>query len=79
MNERLIRLKEKISAEEIDALLVTKIPNVTYFSGFRGDSTALFIGKNFLKLITDGRYMNQARQQTKNFALVEQTEGLKGL
>ncbi|MBE8950464.1 MAG: aminopeptidase P family protein [Quinella sp. 3Q1] len=76
MNERLIRLKEKISAEEIDALLVTKIPNVTYFSGFRGDSTALFIGENFLKLITDGRYMNQARQQTKNFALVEQTEGL---
>ncbi|MBR3050197.1 MAG: aminopeptidase P family protein [Selenomonadaceae bacterium] len=76
MNERLIRLKEKISAEEIDALLVTKIPNVTYFSGFRGDSTALFIGKNFLKLITDGRYINQARQQTKNFALVEQTEGL---
>ena len=76
MNERLIRLKEKISAEEVDALLVTKIPNVTYFSGFRGDSTALFIGENFLKLITDGRYMNQARQQTKNFALVEQTEGL---
>ena len=76
MNERLIRLKEKISAEDVDALLVTKIPNVTYFSGFRGDSTALFIGENFLKLITDGRYMNQARQQTKNFALVEQTEGL---
>ncbi len=76
MNERLICLKEKISAEEVDALLVTKIPNVTYFSGFRGDSTALFIGENFLKLITDGRYMNQARQQTKNFALVEQTEGL---
>ena len=76
MNDRLIRLKEKISAEEIDALLVTKIPNVTYFSGFRGDSTAIFIGKNFLKLITDGRYINQARQQTKNFALVEQTEGL---
>lgn len=73
---RLTRLQEKISAEKIDALLITKIPNVTYFSGFRGDSTALLIGKNFRKLITDGRYTEQAVTQAKNFTLVEQTEGL---
>lgn len=73
---RLIRLLEKISSEEIYALLVTKSANVAYFSGFRGDSTALFIGKNFRKLITDGRYTAQAQRQAKNFALVEQTEGL---
>lgn len=76
MNERLIRLQEKISAEEVDAVLITKIPNVTYFSGFRGDSSALLIGKNFRKLITDGRYTEQAITQAKNFTLVEQTEGL---
>lgn len=76
MNNRLINLQEKISAEEVDAILVTKIPNVTYFSGFRGDSSALFIGKNFRKLITDGRYVEQAAAQAKNFTLVEQTEGL---
>ena len=57
MNRRLINLLEKISAEEVDAILITKIPNVTYFSGFRGDSSTLFIGKNFRKLITDGRYL----------------------
>ena len=73
---RLINLQEKISAEEVDAILITKIPNVTYFSGFRGDSSALFIGKNFRKLITDGRYVEQAAAQAKNFTLVEQTEGL---
>ena len=76
MNGRLIILQEKISAEEVDALLITKIPNVTYFSGFRGDSSALFIGKNFRKLITDGRYLEQAAAETKNFQLVKQTEGL---
>ena len=76
MNRRLINLLEKISAEEVDAILITKIPNVTYFSGFRGDSSALFIGKNFRKLITDGRYLEQAVTQAKNFTLVEQTEGL---
>ena len=76
MNRRLINLYEKFSAEEVDALLITKIPNVTYFSGFQGDSSALLIGKNFHKLITDGRYTEQAIQQAKNFTLVEQTEGL---
>ena len=73
---RLASLYEKFFAEEIDALLITKIPNVTYFSGFTGDSSALFIGRNFLKLITDGRYTAQAITQAKNFTLVEQTEGL---
>lgn len=76
MNSRLINLQEKIYAEEVDAFLITKIPNVTYFSGFRGDSSALFIGKNFRKLITDGRYIEQAAIQSKNFQLVKQTEGL---
>lgn len=76
MNRRLINLYEKMSVEEVDALLITKIPNVKYFSGFQGDSSALLIGKNFRKLITDGRYTEQAIIQAKNFTLVEQNEGL---
>ena len=74
--ERLANLYEKISAEEVDALLITKVPNVSYFSGFRGDSSALLVGKNFRKLITDGRYTQQAKRETKNFQIVEHTEGL---
>ena len=50
--------------------------NVTYFSGFRGDSTALLVGKNFRRLVTDGRYIEQAKRQVKDFALVKQTEGI---
>ena len=76
-NGRLARLQDKIQAEEVDAVLITKVANVTYFSGFRGDSTALLIDKkNYRQLITDGRYIEQAQRQAKNFALVEQTEGL---
>ena len=76
MNARLTKILEKIAAEKVDAVLITKIANITYFSGFRGDSSALFIGKNFFKLITDGRYLEQAQNQAKNFQIVEQTEGL---
>ncbi|MBO4779065.1 MAG: aminopeptidase P family protein, partial [Selenomonadaceae bacterium] len=74
--DRLARLHDKIAAEEVDAVLITKVANVAYFSGFRGDSSALLIGKNIRKLITDGRYTEQAVLQAKNFTLVEQTEGL---
>ena len=74
--ERLANLYEKIFVEEVDALLITKIPNVTYFSGFRGDSSALLVGRNFRKLITDGRYIEQAQREAKNFQIIEQTEGL---
>lgn len=75
-SDRLARLIEKIIAEKVDAILITKVANVTYFSGFLGDSSALLIGKNIRKLITDGRYTEQAVLQAKNFTLVEQTEGL---
>ena len=75
-SDRLARLYDRLDAEEVDALLITKLANVTYFSGFRGDSTALLIGKDIRKLITDGRYTEQAVREAKNFTLVEQTEGL---
>lgn len=75
-SDRLARLYDKLAAEEVDALLITKLAHVTYFSGFRGDSTALLIGKDIRKLITDGRYTEQAVREAKNFTLVEQTEGL---
>lgn len=74
--ERLAKLYEKLSAEEVDALLISKAVNVSYFSGFRGDSTALLVGKNFRMLLTDGRYIEQARREAKNFHVVDQTEGL---
>ena len=73
---RLKKLTQKISAEEVDAVLVSKTANLFYFSGFRGDSSVLLIGKNFCKLITDGRYVEQAKFQTKDFEIVQQTEGL---
>ena len=76
MELRIKNLYKKLDAEEIDAVIISKAANVFYFSGFRGDSTILLIGKNFSKLITDSRYIEQARLQTKNFEIVKQDEGL---
>lgn len=76
MSARLERLTKKFRAENLDAIIISKPENVFYFSGFRGDSTVLLIGKNFRRLITDGRYTEQAALQTKDFELVEQSDGL---
>ena len=73
---RLANLLKKISADEVDAVLISKAANLFYFSGFRGDSAVLLIGKNFRKLITDARYTEQASKQTTNFEIIKQTEGL---
>lgn len=73
---RLKNLCNKIISEEIEAVLITKTANLFYFSGFRGDSTILLISKNFCKLITDGRYTEQAELQTKNFEIIKHTDGL---
>ncbi len=73
---RLENLNKKIGVENLDAIILSKPENIFYFSGFRGDSTILLIGKNFRKLITDSRYTEQATLQTSDFEIVEQSGGL---
>ena len=73
---RLEKLLRKISDEQVDAILIRKPENLFYFSGFNGDSSVLFISKNFRKLITDGRYIEQAERQAKNFETIRHKEGL---
>lgn len=76
MTTRLKNLAAKIASENLDAIIVSKPENVHYLSGFRGDSTVLLIAENSRKLITDGRYTEQAALQTTNFDIVEHTDGL---
>ena len=54
---------QRLSIYDYDALLVTKPENVTYLTGFSGDSSHLIISTKGCKLITDGRYTEQANQE----------------
>ena len=60
MNTRIARLREVLREKIVDAVLITKEENVCYFSGFRGDSTALLVTQERLLLVTDSRYTEQA-------------------
>lgn len=76
--DRLAHLKDYLHEQALDAVLISKLENVYYYSGFTGDDTMLLVGEgvgeNFL--ITDFRYIEQARQQCPDFHIKKQEKGL---
>jgi Xaa-Pro aminopeptidase len=75
-SQRVDRLRSTLRGEALDALLVTDPANVTYLSGFRGDSSYLIVAQDHLWLITDSRYTEQAEAQAPQCELVARTDGI---
>ncbi len=63
------RLAEGVEAQKLKSLLITHLPNIRYVCGFTGSAGVAAIrgrsGRRQLALFTDGRYTEQARDQTK--------------
>jgi Xaa-Pro aminopeptidase len=55
------RLAERLPALEVDALLVSRLPNVRYLTGFRGSAAMTLVGAGEAVFFTDGRYAEQSR------------------
>jgi len=53
------RLRESLLREGLDALLITGTANVTYLTGFTGDSSALVLTADRAILMSDPRYAGQ--------------------
>jgi Xaa-Pro aminopeptidase len=71
---RSARLRTRMATEGLPALLVTRLPNVRYLTGFSGSAGVLLVGPEASTLVTDGRYREQASEQlgtTKVDAKVE--------
>ncbi|MEX1009558.1 MAG: aminopeptidase P family protein [Acidimicrobiia bacterium] len=56
-------LREQFDAAEIDALLVTFLPNVRYLTSFTGSAAMLLVTNDALVFTTDGRYRTQSAEQ----------------
>lgn len=67
---RVDSLKALLPGFGIDGMLVTKMQNRMYLSGFTGSAGALVIGKGGQSLITDFRYTEQAGMQAEGFNVV---------
>jgi Xaa-Pro aminopeptidase len=64
---RLSRLRSGLEENELDAILVTHLPNVRYLCGFTGSAAALIVtlDEGGRILFTDGRYRTQAKDEVR--------------
>lgn len=53
-----------------DGILITKKENKFYLTNFTGSGGYLFISKNKTFFLLDGKYINQAKKQTKNIEIL---------
>jgi Xaa-Pro aminopeptidase len=61
--DRAPRLRERIAEAGCEALLVTRMANIRYLTGFTGSAGVLVVQPDELVLVTDGRYRDQAEDQ----------------
>ena len=57
------RLRERFDDAGCEALLVTRLGNIRYLTGFTGSAARLLVLPDELVLVTDGRYRDQAAEQ----------------
>ncbi len=73
---RLKQLKKHLKEQNLDAVFVSNVSNITYLTGYSNFSDKereayLVIGKDFQYLITDGRYSQAVKKQVPHFTLFE--------
>lgn len=68
-------LRRLLAGAEISGLLVTDELNVTYLTGFTGDSSYLLISGERELLITDGRYTQQLSEECPGLELAVRKPG----
>ncbi|MDQ6650903.1 MAG: aminopeptidase P family protein [Actinomycetota bacterium] len=56
-------VRRLLSEQDLDALLVTRLVNVRYLTGFTGSNAALLVTSEGAVLTTDGRYLTQSAAQ----------------
>jgi Xaa-Pro aminopeptidase len=57
------RVRGLLKADELDVLLVSAPSNVSYLTGFSGDSSVLAVGRDRDVVISDGRFTTQLEQE----------------
>ena len=70
VSTRLRRLFALFPKNNLDALLVSSWPNVSYLSGFQGTESWIVVSPKTLFFITDSRYSEQAKAEAKGFKVI---------
>jgi Xaa-Pro aminopeptidase len=68
---RLAKLRQKLTDEGLDGIMITNPANRRYLSGFTGSAGTLIISQDRAVLATDFRYYEQVERQAPQFELAE--------
>lgn len=82
IENRIKKIIDKMIKDRVEALIVTKGTDIRYLSGFTGEAgvAVLILTNDKRYLITDGRFTNQASQETSGYEIVkwESKSGIYG-
>jgi len=76
MKKRVRTISHQLSKKGIDCLVVTKPNNVTYTTGFMGDDSWVVIAERGVYLLTDSRYIEQARKECVGCRIIQHNVSL---
>lgn len=69
-------LRGKLKAQGLDCLLVNQPASIYYLTGFTGDAGVLLAGAHTSTLVTDGRFVVQAKQESPGLRVVQHRDPL---
>jgi Xaa-Pro aminopeptidase len=75
---RIAALRERMSADGLGALVVSRAANVRYLTGYVGTNGTAVIGHDAALLLTDSRYAVSAREQVRDAEVVIGSRDLLG-
>lgn len=61
---RLKKLAQFMEQEQLEAIFITDRYNMYYYTGYSGDTGIYYHGKSIRAILTDGRYITQATEET---------------
>lgn len=64
------KIKDFLNDNKVDSIFIQKDENCRYLSEFTGSDSYLFLTKENKYLITDSRYIEQAKAETENFEII---------
>jgi Xaa-Pro aminopeptidase len=75
--QRRDRLLRRIKRHNVDSFLVSHPTNVSYLTGFSGDSSYLWLGRDQAILITDSRFTEQIEYECPGLDVFERKAGVR--
>ena len=65
-NKRVKKVNEELNKKNLEGIYITNLTNVRYLTGFTGSAGSVLILDNINHFFTDGRYIEQSKEQVKN-------------